>query len=122
MLAGDAEVARREIERVLEIHRELGSVIDEMEDLRVWAGTLAATGETDEAESVLREVVSRALVHERPLLAAWAERDLAVLLCRWGRLGEGEELARSARVRFSELGMDAEVKKLDELLSQRALH
>ncbi len=118
LLLGEVAVAHREIRRVLEAERELGDVVDEAEDLRVLAGILAAMDETEEAERILTDVVQRAVDHGRPLLAAQAERDLARLLCRSGRADESRELARKARVRFKQLGAEAEVKKLDEFLAK----
>jgi tetratricopeptide (TPR) repeat protein len=120
LLSGDAEFARREVERVLESEGSLGNVVGEAEDLRVLAGAQAALGETEEAEKLLREVVERAESLERPHLAAQAERDLARLLMRLGRTGEAQELARKARVRFERLGAAAEVQKLDDFMSNGA--
>jgi tetratricopeptide (TPR) repeat protein len=118
LLSGDAQFARREIERALETRRELGDVVQEAEDLRVLAGTLAATEQAAEAAHILRDVIERAERHSRPLLAAQAERDLAWLLYRSRRLSEATEVARKARVRFNQLRADAEAKKLDWLMAQ----
>ncbi len=112
----DTAIARREIQQVLEIRRELSDVMGEAEDLRVLAGTLAAVDETEEAEDVYRDVIGRAEDHDRPLLAAQAERDLARLLRQSGRVGDAKEQARKARVRFKQLGAEAEVAKLDTLI------
>jgi tetratricopeptide (TPR) repeat protein len=116
LLLGDAQFARREIERVLETRRELGDVIQEAEDLRVLAGALAAMEQTADAARMFCDVIERAEEHRRPLLAAQAERDLAWLLHRAGRLSESTEAARKARVRFNQLRAEAEAEKLDELL------
>jgi hypothetical protein len=120
LLLGDAQFARREIERVLETRRELGDVIQEAEDLRVLAGALAAMEQTADAARMLCDVIERAEEHGRPLLAAQAERDLAWLLHRAGRPSESTEAARKARVRFNQLRAEAEAKKLEELLTAAA--
>jgi tetratricopeptide (TPR) repeat protein len=120
LLSGDAQFARSEIERALETRRKLGDVVQEAEDLRVLAGTLAAMEQTAEAERILCDVIERAEEHGRPLLAAQAERDLAWLFHRLGRPSESTEVARKARVRFNELRADAEAEKLDELLGVAA--
>lgn len=117
LVAGDAKMARREIERALETERELGDVVGEAQDLRVLAGALAAVGEQGQAEEMLLQVIARAEEHCRPVLAAQAERDLAQVLHTQGRGGEALELARKARVRFLELGAEAEVAKLDQFLA-----
>jgi tetratricopeptide (TPR) repeat protein len=121
LLSGDAQFAHKEIERALETRRKLGDVVQEAEDLRVLAGTLAAMEQTAEAERMLCDVIERAEEHGRPLLAAQAERDLAWLLHRLGRPSESTEVARKARVRFNELRADAEAEKLDELLGVAAV-
>ena len=118
LLLGDVQVARREVEHSLEKHREVGNVVGEAEDLRVLAGVHAAMDQPSEAERTLRDVVSRAEQRQRPLLAAQAERDLARLLYHLSRLDEAAELARTARVRFSELGAEAEARALDDLIGQ----
>ncbi len=116
LLAGDVVVAQREIERVLEKERELGNVVGEAQDLRVWAGCLARLGEEQRAEDVLRDVIERAEERGRPLLVAQAERDLARLTQKVGRVEEASVLARSARDRFDTLGAEAEARKLEDLL------
>jgi tetratricopeptide (TPR) repeat protein len=88
LVAGDPEVARREIERSLQTQREIGSVVGEAEDLRVLAGALAAAREIAQAETMLRDVVHRAEELGRPVLAAQAERDLARVLNADGRASE----------------------------------
>ena len=116
-MAGEAKVARREVERALETERELGDVVGEAQESRVLAGALAAVGEEGQAEELLLQVVARAEEHCRPVLAAEAERDLARVFQSLGRGSEAMELARKARVRFLELGAEAEVAKLDEFLA-----
>jgi tetratricopeptide (TPR) repeat protein len=117
LMAGEAKVARREIERALETERELGDVVGEAQEERVLAGALAAVGEEGQAEEMLLQVIAKAEEHCRPVLAAEAERDLARVLHTQGRGSEALELARKARVRFLELGAEAEVAKLDEFLA-----
>ncbi len=119
LLSGDARMAWREIEWVLQTERSLGNVVGEAEDLRVLAGTMAALNRIAEAERLFRDVIGRAEQHHRPLLAAQAERDLARLLDQAGRAVEAKELARKARVRFERIGVEAEVKKLDQFLGEQ---
>jgi len=80
----------------------------------VLANTLAASGDTKQAEQTLRDVIARAYDLDRPLLVADATRDLAFLLRKSGRAGEAREAAQAARVLFSQLGAEAEVRKLDQ--------
>jgi tetratricopeptide (TPR) repeat protein len=115
LLAGDAMVARREIERVLETDRKIGNVIGEAQDLRVLAGCLAAAGNEAQAEAMLDEVIERAQELHRPHLAAEAQRDLARLLVGIGKSNEAHSMALRARARFKALGAEAEIKKLDDL-------
>lgn len=116
VLAGDGEIGRREIERALETHVGLGDVVGQTEDRRILALAMAALGETEEAEATLRDVIAQANEHKRPLLVATARRDLVVVLFRSGRSGEANDLARTTRAQFSELGCVAEMLKLDGLL------
>lgn len=116
VLAGEPVVGRREAERALATHRELGDVVGEAEALRVLALALQAMGENAEAEDTLRQVIERAEAQGRPLLAAQARRDLAQLLRRLGRAAEAKDLALTARAQFSQLGAEAEVRKLDLLI------
>ncbi len=117
LLSGDGELARKEIERALETERALGNVVGEAQALRVLACTHAAAQQHEDAERLLRDVIVRAEEHGRPLLAAQAERDLARVLLELERAQEATELARKARVRFLELGAEAEVQKLDDFLA-----
>lgn len=121
LLAGDAPVARREIEHALATHREVADVVGEAEDWRVLGCVLGELGNFAEAEQTLRNVVERAEAFGRPLLAAQAERDLARLfLTKLGREDEGSDLARRARARFAKLGAEAEVRGLDQLIATPA--
>ncbi len=116
LLAGDAAVARREVEHAIATHREVGDIMGEAEDLRVLGCALAALGNEGEAERTLRNVIERAEAFGRPLLAALAERDLARLfLTKPAREEEASDLARRARTRFIKLGAQAEVRSLDQL-------
>jgi hypothetical protein len=65
---------------------------------------------------MLREVADRARVHERPLLVAMAQRDLAQLLAREGDAASAKQVAEEARVTFARLGARAEIDRLDALL------
>lgn len=117
-LAGYPAVAKREVLRALELHRRQGDTHGEAEDLRVLAGVLVMAGEIDEPERVYRKVVKLAEQHSDPLLAAHAERDLAVLLLRAHRPTEASEVASRSRVRFRQLGAEAEVQRLDATLAR----
>ncbi len=117
VLSGDPEVGRREVERALALHRDLGDEVRESEDLRILAGAHAAQEEWSRAEELLLDVIERATRHERPLLAATARRDLAFFLDRTSRPDEARELAHMARVLFAALNCAAEVRKLDRFLA-----
>ncbi len=118
LLAGQAALARREVEHAIGTHREVGDIVGEAYDLRVLGCVLAALGNEGEAEGTLRDVVERAEAFGRPLLAALAERDLARLyLTKLGREAEASDLARRARTRFIQLGAEAEVRSLDQLMA-----
>jgi len=114
---GETELARREIERALAMHREVGNVVGEAEDLRVLAGVLEQSSQLEEAEAMLRDVTARATTLERPLLAAQARRDLSRLLHRQGREEEAQEAARRARDGFEKLGAVTEVERLEKFLA-----
>jgi len=118
LLAGDAEVARLEIQRALATHREVGDVVGETDDLRVLAGALEGLSQPAQAETTLRDVIARATSLSRPRLAAQAQRDLARLLHRQGRDDEAEGYARRARDAYEKLGAVIEVRRLEELLTQ----
>lgn len=115
---GEPALARREAERALGMHRELGDSVLETEDLRILALALGALGQAGEAEATLNGVIARAEEHARPLLAAVARRDLAELLHGQGRLAEARDLARTARTAFIRLRADQELKKADALLNR----
>ncbi|GIW52591.1 MAG: hypothetical protein KatS3mg081_1946 [Gemmatimonadales bacterium] len=116
-LAGDPLFAAREVEKAIALHRELGDVMGEAEDLRVLAGALGAQGEYARAEALYREVIRRAEQGGDELMAAEAERDLAALLWSLGREAEGRETASRSRARFSKMAAFAEVRRLDQMLS-----
>lgn len=120
LMAGEAQLARREIEHALATRRQVGDVLGETEDLRVLGLVLAELGDTAEGERILRSVIDRAEAFDRPLLAAQAERDLAKLYQRVGRASEAAELVRRARVRFKQLGAEVEVRRLDALTAALA--
>jgi len=110
---GDAPMARHEAETALTMHRRIEDGVGETEDLRILAATLAETGDTDGAETLLGNVMDRAQDHGRPLLVAMAARDLALLLHKLDRRDEAKDAAQTARVIFDSLGALAETKKLD---------
>ena len=113
---GESELAKQEVERALAVHRELKDPVREAEDLRILAGALALTDKTNDAETMLRDVIDRATQHGRPLLLASAERDLAHLLIRGGDVAAGKAAAQRARATFQRLSARAEIDRLDALL------
>lgn len=113
---GEPEVAIREAQRAVVIHRDLKDAVRETEDLRILGVALGATGRKREAEAMLREVIARAAKHERPLLVAMAQRDLAYLLAREGNIAAAREAAQTARATLDRLGVKAEAEKLEALL------
>jgi tetratricopeptide (TPR) repeat protein len=119
LASGDVAMALWEIERALELHRNVGDVVGETEDLRVLAACHAAVGRL-EAEQEFRQVIDRSEEHGTPARAAAAERDLARLLERVGRLTEAVDVARRARARYQQLGAVAEIERLDDFLRSLA--
>ncbi len=117
-LSGDAKLARREIEDALAVHRELEDEPKETGDLRILARVMAANGEKDEAERLLREVIGRAAKMKQPLEGAAAARDLAHLLANADRPEDARDAAQAARVMYTELGAEGEVRHLDELIAR----
>ena len=113
---GEPELAIREAQRAVVIHRDLKDAVRETEDLRILAVALGAARRKQEAEAMLREVIARAAKHERPLLVAMAQRDLAYLLAREGNVVAAREAAQTARATLDRLGAKAEAEKLDALL------
>jgi len=113
LLSGEPKLARHEIERALQLHRQVEDDVEESKDLRVLAMVHAAEGNCDEAKGMLREVIGQAERLNRPLLAADASRDLAHVFLSSGQEADAQEAARSARVLFSQLGAEAEVRRLD---------
>ncbi len=117
-LGGDAEFARREVERALKAHREAGDVVGEAQDLRILALARAGAGAAQQAETQLRDVIDRAESLGRPHLAATAGLDLARVLKNAGRPKEARKAAEVARSHFQRLGAVAQVKKLEELTAE----
>ena len=113
---GEADLALKAVEQAITTHRELKDPVREAEDARIKAGALDLQGRREEAETMLREVISRATEHGRPLLLAMAERDLAHLLLRAGDTAAGKAAAQRARSTFQRLSARAEIAKLDEVL------
>ena len=112
---GEPELAIREAQEALAIHRERNDGVLETEDLRIVAVALGLAGRTRDAEDMLRAVIARATEHDRPLLVATAQRDLAGLLHRAGDGAAATAMARAARATFDRLGASAEIAKLDAL-------
>src|SRR2546428_3953943 len=103
---GDAEGA-------LAVHRELRDAVRETEDLRILAVALGSTGKTKDGQAMLREGIERATEHERPLLVASAQRDLAHLLALVGDVPAAKQMAQTARATFDRLGARVGIEKLD---------
>ena len=118
-LMGDMKLARREIDQALAVHRKLGDGPRETVDLRILGRILALNGAAEEAERLLREVIDRAGNEQRPRIQADAQRDLARLLMKMERPDEAMEIAREARVIYSDCGAEAEVGKLDDLMENQ---
>jgi len=112
---GEPELAIREAQEALAIHRERNDGVLEAEDLRILAVALGLAGRMRDAEEMLRAVIARATKHDRPLLVASAQRDLASLLHRIGDRPAATVMAQAARVTFDRLGATAEIAKLDAL-------
>jgi ATP/maltotriose-dependent transcriptional regulator MalT len=128
-LAGRAEIqivrrepglAVREAQRAVVMHRDLKDAVRETEDLRILGVALSMTGKTVDGVTMLREVIARATKHERPLLVALAQRDLAQLLSREGDVAAAKGMAQTARAALDLLGAKVEVAKLDTWLRDRA--
>ena len=92
------------------------NAVRETEDLRILAGALRCAGQMADAEAMLRTVIERATQHERPLLVAIAQRDLAHLLAHEGDVAAAKQMAEMARATFKTLGAGVEIDKLDVLL------
>ncbi|PYP61523.1 MAG: hypothetical protein DMD37_13315 [Gemmatimonadetes bacterium] len=114
---GEPELAVREVEGALAVHRELEEAVLETEDLRILAVVLGMRGQTADAQTMFRDAIDRATEHGRPLLVALAQRDLAYLLAREGEFAGAREVAHAARATFHRLGARVEIEKLDALLA-----
>ena len=66
---------------------------------------------------MLRQVIDRATEHQRPLLVASAQRDLAHLLALVGDVAAAKQMALAARATFERLRAKVETEKLDALLA-----
>jgi tetratricopeptide (TPR) repeat protein len=120
VLRGEPDLAIREAKRAVVVHRDLKDAVRETEDLRILAVALGRAGQRREAEAMFREVIARATKHERPLLVAMAQRDLAYLLAREGESAAATEAARTARATLDRLGAKVETEQLDVLLKDLA--
>ncbi len=116
VIRGEPDLAIREAESALALHRELKDAVLETEDQRILAVALGIMGKVYVAEDMLREVIDRATEHGRPLLVATAQRDLAQLLAREGKVVAAKEAAQTARATFNRLGAKVEIRKLGALL------
>jgi tetratricopeptide (TPR) repeat protein len=117
VIRAEPELAIRDAERALAVHRELTDTVRESEDLRILALALGAAGKPNDADAMLRQVIERATAQERPLLVASAQRDLAQLLALLGNVAEAKQLAQTARVTFDRLRAKAESEKLEAVLA-----
>jgi tetratricopeptide (TPR) repeat protein len=115
---GAPRLAIREAEHALALHRDLKDAVLETEDMRILAVAWGLAGKTVEASAMLYEVIDRATAHERPILVAAAQRDLARLMAREGQLGAAKKVAQAARAAFDRLGATVEIAKLDALLEE----
>src|SRR3989454_669817 len=111
----EPELAIREAQEALAIHRERNDGVLETEDLRILAVALGLAGRLRDAEEMLRAVIARATQHDRPLLVASAQRDLTSLLHRIGDRPAATVMAQAARATFERLGATAQIAKLDAL-------
>ena len=118
IVRGEADLAVREAERALAVHRELKDVVRETEDMRILAVALGMAGKMGDAKDMFDEVIGRANGHSRPLLVAMARRDLAHLLARAGQFAAAKKLALTSRATFDRLGAKVEIEKLDALLGK----
>jgi tetratricopeptide (TPR) repeat protein len=113
---GRPEQAIREVASALDVHRALKDVVREAEDKRILALALARADQAPEAEALLREVIACATEHKRSWLVATAQRDLAHLLMRQGKVADATAEAQEARTTFERLGAWGELEQLDALL------
>ena len=113
---GEPELAVREAERALAAHSWRKDAVRETEDLRILAVAQGLAGRTEQAETLLRQVINRASEHQRPLLVASAQRDLAQLLIHRGDRAAARQMGQAARETFERLGAKAEIQKLDALV------
>jgi tetratricopeptide (TPR) repeat protein len=116
----EPQLALREVERALALDRDLRDDVRETEDLRILAVALAFTGRSEDAAGILRDVITRATAHGRPLLVALAQRDLADIMTREGQTDAAQQMAEAARATFDRLGAKVEREKLDALLGEPA--
>ncbi len=114
---GEPELAVRDAEHALAVHRQLKDTVLETEDLRILAVALGTAGKTRAAETMLRQVIDRATAQERPLLVASAQRDLAHLLALLGNVAAAKQLAQSAGATFDRLRAKAQSEKLEAVLA-----
>jgi tetratricopeptide (TPR) repeat protein len=121
VLRGEPEIAIREAKRAVVVHRDLKDAVRETEDLRILAVALGGAGQKRDAEAMLREVIARATKHERPLLVATAQRDLAYLLARQGETAAATEAAQAGHATLDRLGAKVEAERLEALLKDLAV-
>ena len=118
---GQPQLAAREAQAALAVHRELQTPILETEDLRILAVAIGMTGKAQESEAMLRDVIDRGTKGGWPVHVAAAQRDLAHLFALQGDAVAASELARAAQVAFDRLGVTAEAEKLVALVPRRDL-
>ncbi len=110
----EPELARRDLDRIRVIRSQMPDPVAEAEDLRIQALVLVVENQARRAEKALRDVVSRAELHERLLLQGEATRDLAMVLRRSGRTADAQAAAQSAKDIFARMGAEGEIRKLAE--------
>jgi hypothetical protein len=116
---GKPQQAIQQVERALEVHRALKDPVREAEDLRILALAVGRGGKPRDSENLLRQVIACATEHKRAWLMATAQRDLAQLLLREGKVADANAEAQEARMTFDRLGAWAEVEKLDAQFKDR---
>ena len=109
---GELVLAGTEALEALELHRTLSDPVQIANDLRVFACVLMHETRHEEAEAILRDVITQANALGRPQLVAEASRDLSMLLHRAGRTAEARVAAREAKTIFSGMRAEHELRRL----------
>jgi tetratricopeptide (TPR) repeat protein len=115
---GDAELARKESQHVVQVQDDIGNPVGRAEALRVWASAVGRLGHLGRAERALKEVIQQADDYHRPILGAEAARDLAELYAGAGNTSAARNTAEEARQRFAPLHAEWEIRRLDQLVEE----